>query len=1052
MQITIIMRLKYVVAVLILLLIIPPTSASTISEPLKDELAKKGEARAIVRLKGDCSELLSYLKAEDVKYRYLLGINAISLKLNESLLSEISKFDCISSIDLDYELYPMEEILNLFYPSLARVTAEKGDLWNLRMINVTGVWNEGIRGKGVRIAIIDTGVNASHPELSGKVVEWKDFVNERASPYDDNGHGTHVAAIASGRTVGVAPESEIVAVKVLNSRGRGYFSDVYAGVEWASKRADVISMSLGLYPVMLSGSGGLVKPGTVGKFTYKVYDGLPEGGRKPFKPAFTLLSFSASLIDHVFVAPPYGNVQEFSRTFDLRNVSKATLSFWLSANFYGNGYFKVVLTDGNASKTVYSVSSGKFTKTVSLDISEFAGKVVTVKFVAYGWKFVVLDDVSIPEIKFYDGFEKDTGWIAKRWWKIFYTSKSDVKPEVKVLSPSGEAVSLERIGRFYKVSSDGVLESGNWTVVVNNTFGEWMEFSVRAYTAYPSDGTDSLSQLVNNVSSSVPVVVAAGNAGYFGKMTIASPGCAKKSITVGAVDSNGNVAWFSSRGPVGFENGYVKPDVVAPGYRILSASNEGGYIYMSGTSMATPHVSGVVALMLQKDRSLSPDEIKKILESAAKDVGAKGKDVDSGSGLIDTYRSVKLIEKREFAVKGFVVNSVGKPVAQAKITAGGKTALTNDSGYFELRLKEDNYSLTFEKAGYQTKTVEVFVDGDETINVTLKDVKPPFVEILYPENGTVINASSFECKFTAKDSETGVFAVKILLDGREVNETIRASDGWHVLEVVATDYDGNENFTSVKFRVDTIKPEIIQVIPESGSFVSGVFEIKIRASEELSSATAISDNVYVMKKSGEFWVAKINASSVVKIVVTDMAGNTNSIEVRYLTKSDVIPRFTFYPTNPTKFQFVHFDASKSEGNVVKYVWDFGDGCKAEGVRVRHYYRTPGQFTVTLTVMSESGAKFSVSKTITVKSVNEPPTANFRYYPVTPKAGEKVLFVSNAKDPDGYVVYREWIINGTKMRGYSVTFTFEKPGTYEVVHRVKDNWGNWAEVKKVLTVE
>jgi serine protease AprX len=90
----------------------------------------------------------------------------------------------------------------------------------------------------VVIAVVDTGIDAAHKDLAGKVLAWKDLVNDQAQPYDDHGHGTHVAGIAAGAGVanpamrGVAPGAALVGVKVLAADGSAEVSRVVAGVEW----------------------------------------------------------------------------------------------------------------------------------------------------------------------------------------------------------------------------------------------------------------------------------------------------------------------------------------------------------------------------------------------------------------------------------------------------------------------------------------------------------------------------------------------------------------------------------------------------------------------------------------------------------------------------------------------------------------------------------------------------------------------------------------------------------------------------------------------------
>ena len=166
-------------------------------------------------------------------------------------------------------------------------------------------------------------------------------------------------------------------------------------------------------------------------------------------------------------------------------------------------------------------------------------------------------------------------------------------------------------------------------------------------TTGSSDGRDSLSQAVNNaVAAGKSVVVAAGNSGD-GPETVGSPGAAAQAVTVGAAaewsapasapnHSNGiYLAPFSSRGPTA--DGRLKPDIVAPGVSVTSAraGTTNSYVTWSGTSMATPFVSGALALALQANPEITPGNLKGLLLSTAQDRGASGADNDWGAGLLD---------------------------------------------------------------------------------------------------------------------------------------------------------------------------------------------------------------------------------------------------------------------------------------------------------------------------------------------------------------------------------------------------------------------------------
>ena len=115
--------------------------------------------------------------------------------------------------------------------------AGSGD-WGVPAIHAPAAWSTfGVRGAGVRVGTIDTGVNASNPELAGKVVAWRDFVGSSPTPVNDNGHGTHTAGTiaggsAGGGPIGVAPESRLIVAKAMGANGVGAGSALLAAAEW----------------------------------------------------------------------------------------------------------------------------------------------------------------------------------------------------------------------------------------------------------------------------------------------------------------------------------------------------------------------------------------------------------------------------------------------------------------------------------------------------------------------------------------------------------------------------------------------------------------------------------------------------------------------------------------------------------------------------------------------------------------------------------------------------------------------------------------------------
>jgi len=166
----------------------------------------------------------------------------------------------------------------------------------------------------------------------------------------------------------------------------------------------------------------------------------------------------------------------------------------------------------------------------------------------------------------------------------------------------------------------------------------------------PGDGSDALSTLCDQVVRQTGIVIctAAGNGGP-GITSVTAPGCARYVITVGAVDDADRVTEFSSRGPT--VDGRVKPDVVFPGADIISAQAKDtalgpvvipGYVRMSGTSMATPHATGGVALLLQAKPDLKPDQIKQLLLTTSQNLNVSPHAQGSGRGdLWAAYQKLK---------------------------------------------------------------------------------------------------------------------------------------------------------------------------------------------------------------------------------------------------------------------------------------------------------------------------------------------------------------------------------------------------------------------------
>lgn len=174
---------------------------------------------------------------------------------------------------------------------------------------------------------------------------------------------------------------------------------------------------------------------------------------------------------------------------------------------------------------------------------------------------------------------------------------------------------------------DGMEWASERAKVVNMSLG----------TSEPSDGTDPMSQAVNKISKEKGTlfVIAAGNSGAEG--SIGSPGAADSALTIGAVDKTDNLAYFSSKGPRFGDMG-LKPDLSAPGVGILAARSNfapgsGFYSSKDGTSMATPHVAGAAAILLQKNPDWNGSQLKETLMSTSKKLNYSA--FHAGTGRLD---------------------------------------------------------------------------------------------------------------------------------------------------------------------------------------------------------------------------------------------------------------------------------------------------------------------------------------------------------------------------------------------------------------------------------
>ncbi|MCA9730253.1 MAG: S8 family serine peptidase, partial [Candidatus Eisenbacteria bacterium] len=271
---------------------------------------------------------------------------------------------------------------------------------------------------------------------------------------------------------------------------------------------------------------------------------------------------------------------------------------------------------------------------------------------------------------------------------------------------------------------------------------------------------------IDNLEAAGTVVIfSAGNEGP-GRASLRSPAdradTPLQNFSVGAVSANGEVfpypiAAFSSRGPSTCPPGTaIKPEIVAPGVGVYSSwISPEVYNVASGTSMAGPHVAGVVALMRQANPDLTVDEVKQILLDTAIAYGAE--DNTYGHGLVNAYEAVLGAVSAAGAtrVSGVVRDPDGAPLPEASVTIDpGYAWTTSATGRFGGFAQAGDYSVTVEHELLQTRSLgvrhlEVGLPFD--LDVTLQDRSGPVVRDLSLRDAVQAVGDSLEIRATLVD-------------------------------------------------------------------------------------------------------------------------------------------------------------------------------------------------------------------------------------------------------------------------------------------------------------
>lgn len=377
-------------------------------------------------------------------------------------------------------------------------------------------------GKGVKVGVIDTGIDYTHPDLQANYVGGYDLVDLDADPMESTGgpneetiHGTHVAGIiaADGDLQGVAPDAELYAYRALGEGGMGTTIQVLAAMEKAVKDdVDVINLSLG----------------------------------------------------NAVNGPDYPTSVAVNRAVDLG--------------------ISVVIASGNDGPDEWTVGS-----------PATASKAITVGATA--------QPMEVPSL--YEGkHDKDIPF------NLFLGSVPwDLQKDYQMVSMDDEGASLQ--GKI------ALAERGD--VPFYDMAKEAQDKGARALLIY-HDEQDPIPGTVENIEK--PVTIPVGSLSHSdGKWLVDKTKKDSLYLDTTYHETPLQVADFSSRGPVTI-TWEIKPDILAPGVNIFSTV-PGGYQMLQGTSMATPHVTGVLALLKEAHPDWTPDELKAAIDTTAATVSAK---------------------------------------------------------------------------------------------------------------------------------------------------------------------------------------------------------------------------------------------------------------------------------------------------------------------------------------------------------------------------------------------------------------------------------------------